>query len=51
MSLGDATGEKAALANVIVEMFQTAISGERKRSGKKRGERGEDGGKRGEAET
>lgn len=47
MSLGDATGEKAALANVIVEMFQTAISGERKRSGKKRGE---DGGKRGEAE-
>ena len=31
MSLGDATGEEAALANVIVEMFQAPISVERKR--------------------
>lgn len=31
MSLGDATAEEAALANVIVEMFQTPISGEGKR--------------------
>lgn len=44
MSLGNATGEKAALANVIVEMFQTAISVERKRSVKKRGETEERGG-------
>lgn len=31
MSLGNATGEEAALANVIVKMFQTPISVERKR--------------------
>lgn len=36
MTLGDATGEEAALANVIVEMFQTPISVEIKRSVKKR---------------
>ena len=30
MSLGDATGEEAALANVIVEMLQTPISGDGK---------------------
>lgn len=36
MTLGDATGEEAALANVIVEMFQTPISVEIKRSAKKR---------------
>lgn len=31
MSLGNTAGEEAALANVIVEMFQTPISGETKR--------------------
>lgn len=36
MTLGDATGEEAALANVIVEMFQTPISVEIKRSVEKR---------------
>lgn len=28
MTLGDATGEEAALANVVVEMFQAPISAE-----------------------
>lgn len=31
VSLSDATGEEAALANVIVEMFQTPIPGERRK--------------------
>lgn len=30
MSLGNTTREEAALANVVVEVFQTPISGERK---------------------
>lgn len=38
MSLGDATGEEAALANVIVEMFQAPISVERERERERRRE-------------
>lgn len=38
VSLGDATGEEAALANVIVEMFQTPISGGEKERTKEGGQ-------------
>lgn len=45
MTLGNAPGEEAALANVIVEMFQTPISAGIKRDAKKdgRGERAKGG--------
>lgn len=47
MTLGDATGEEAALANVIVEMFQTPISVEIK---SRRGKTEKGGGRTGGAE-
>lgn len=34
MSLGDAAGEEAALANVVVEMFQASISEKKSELGK-----------------
>lgn len=35
MALGDAAGEEAALANVVVEMFQAPISAEITRSSRR----------------
>lgn len=46
VALGNATGEEAALANVIVEMFQAPVSVERRRE--RDGEEG--GGTRGRVE-
>lgn len=43
VALGNATGEEAALANVIVEMFQAPVSVERRGGGGRRGEEQRDG--------
>lgn len=39
MTLGNAAGEEAALANVIVEMFQAPVSAEREIEGREKEQR------------
>lgn len=44
VTLGNAAGEEAALANVIVEMFQAPVSAEREIEGREKKNKGREGG-------